>query len=273
MRQKDLGLAEKRELNISNHSEKLSSDSCEQCGALLTPISFELFGDEIVLRPVCECRLKELEERERKARINEVHHLLRQQGLENGLYARMTLEKWEYRDASCEAVADKLKGYIQTAHLGARNWLYLFGDYGLGKTHLAVSALKHLCLKREWEPLLVRWSEYCTRIQQSWQSSSPESEYDLWQRARNVTLLLLDDIDKRAPTEWALGKLYELIDYRSLRLLPTILTANRNFEDLSSFWSRNEQLQDLAGAIVSRIVGQLSDVIEFSGRDYRFGNF
>jgi len=84
---------------------------------------------------------------------------------------------------------------------------------------------------------------------------------------------VLDDIDKRAPTEWALGKFYELIDYRCLRLLPTILTANRNLEELSSFWSRNEQTQDLAGAIVSRMVGQLSEVIEFSGRDYRFGNF
>jgi DNA replication protein DnaC len=118
----------------------------------------------------------------------------------------------------------------------------------------------------------VRWSEYCTRIQQSWQSSSADSEYDLWRRATNVTLLVLDDVDKRAPSEWALGKLYELIDHRYLRGLPTILTANRCFEDLSSFWSRNEQLQDLAGAIVSRIVGQLSDVIEFSCRDYRFGS-
>jgi DNA replication protein DnaC len=120
--------------------------------------------------------------------------------------------------------------------------------------------------------MLVRWSEYCTCIQQSWQSSSADSEYDLWHRARNATLLVLDDIDKSAPSEWALGRLYELIDHRCLLLLPTILTENRCFEDLSSFWSRNEQLQDLAGAIVSRIVGQLSDVIEFSGRDYRFGS-
>jgi DNA replication protein DnaC len=183
----------------------------------------------------------------------------------------MSLNHWEYRDPSCEAVAEKLKTYIQSAHLGARNWLYLFGGYGLGKTHLAVSALKHLCLNREWEPFLVRWSEYCSRIQQSWQNPSVDTEYDLWQRPTNATLLVLDDIDMRAPTEWALGRLFELIDRRYLRRLPTILTANRSLERLTDFWSRNEQTQDLAGAIVSRIVGQLSAVIEFSGRDYRYG--
>lgn len=273
MTPKDAGPTEMTELSTSNHSEKLSRDSCEGCGAPLMLISLKLFGDEIVLRPACECRLKELEERERQARIDELRHLLQREGLEGGLYARMTIEKWEYRDVPSKAVAEKLQRYLHSVHLGGRNWLYLFGDYGLGKTHLAVSALKYLCLSREWEPLLVRWSEYCTRIQQSWQSSSPDREYDLWHRARNVTLLVLDDIDKRAPTEWALGKFYELIDHRCLRLFPTILTANRNLEELSSFWSRNEQTQDLAGAIVSRMVGQLSEVIEFSGRDYRFGNF
>ncbi len=262
----------KKEPNISNHSEKPSSASCEACGAPLAPISFELFGEEIVLRPVCECRIQELEERERRGRRSELCWLIRQQGLEDGLYARMSLDEWKYRDPSSEAVAEKLKGYVQSAHLGARNWLYLFGGYGLGKTHLAVSALKHLCLNREWEPFLLRWSEYCSRVQQSWQSSTGESEYDLWRRPTNVTLLVLDDIDMRSPTEWALGKLFELIDHRYRHRLPTILTANRSLERLTDFWSRNEQTRDLAGAILSRIVGQLSAVIEFTGRDYRYGS-
>ncbi len=119
---------------------------------------------------------------------------------------------------------------------------------------------------------MVRWSEYCSRIQQSWQGSSVDSEFELWRAATNVTLLVLDDIDKRASSEWALGKLYELIDQRYVLHLPTVLTANRNLEKLAAFWSRNEQMKDLAGAIVSRIIGQMSAVIEFSGRDYRFGN-
>lgn len=255
-----------------DQSEKLLSGSCEHCGSPLTLISLEVFGEEIILRPACECRLKEREERERKAHMEELHRLIRQQGLESGLYAQMTFEGWQNGDPICEAIAEQLRSYLQSVRLGTRNWLYLYGSYGLGKTHLAVAALKHLCLDRQWKPLMVRWSEYCSRIQQSWQGSSVDSEFELWRAATNVTLLVLDDIDKRASSEWALGKLYELIDQRYVLQLPTVLTANRNLEKLAAFWSRNEQMKDLAGAIVSRIIGQMSAVIEFSGRDYRFGN-
>lgn len=255
-----------------DQSEKPLSGSCEHCGSPLTLISLKVFGEEIVLRPACECRLKEREERERKEHMEELHRLIRQQGLESGLYAQMTLDGWEDRDLTCQAIAEQLRSYLQSVHLRTRNWLYLYGGYGLGKTHLAVAALKHLCLDRQWKPLMVRWSEYCSRIQQSWQGSSVDSEFELWRAATNVTLLVLDDIDKRASSEWALGKLYELIDHRYVLQLPTVLTANRNLEKLAAFWSRNEQMKDLAGAIVSRIIGQMSAVIEFSGRDYRFGN-
>lgn len=272
MTQEDLEPVKMKMLNTTDQSEKPLSGSCEHCGSPLALISFKLFGEEIVLRPACECRLRELEERERQARIEELHRQIRQQGLENGLYARMNLEEWEDRDAICGEVADKLRSYLQSVHLGTRNWLYLHGGYGLGKTHLAVAALKYLCLDRQWKPLMVRWSEYCSRIQQSWQSGNVDSEFELWRTATNVTLLVLDDIDKRASSEWALGKLYELIDHRYVRQLPTVLTANRNLEMLTAFWSRNEQMKDLAGAIVSRVIGQLSAVIEFAGRDYRFGN-
>lgn len=63
----------------------------------------------------------------------------------------------------------------------------------------------------------------------------------------------------------ALGKLYELVDQRYLHCLPTILTANRNLEALSTYWGKTEPMQGLARAIVSRIVGQLAAVIQILG--------
>jgi DNA replication protein DnaC len=269
MREKDLGTLEKMTLSIVSPSKRPSSDSCEHCGSPLTRMSLKVFGEEIVLRPACECRLRELEEREKRARVEELRLSIRRQGLEEGLYARMSLKEWECRDLSCEEAAKKLEVYLNRVRHGERNWLYLFGAHGLGKTHIAVAALKYLCLERQWEPLLVRWSEYCSRIQQSWHSQEAESEYQLLRKASNLTLLVLDDIDKRASSEWALGKLFELIDHRYLRQLPTILTANRSLEALLTYWERNEQTQDLARAIISRIMGQLLGVIEFSGQDYR----
>ncbi|HOV88043.1 MAG TPA: ATP-binding protein [Syntrophobacteraceae bacterium] len=234
-------------------------------------IRIELFGETITLRPACECRLKDLEEREKAARIANLCGLIRAQGLDDGLYAQMSLESWKRHDSSSEEAAKKLEAYLRNVGHGARNWLFLYGDYGLGKTHLAVSALRYLCLNRQWEPLFIKWSEYCGRIQQSWNDPAADSEYDLWRKPANVPLLVLDDIDKRASSEWALGKLYDLIDHRYVRRLPTILTANRGIEALAGFWGRSPQMKDLSRAITSRIVGQLSAAIEFSGKDYRLG--
>jgi DNA replication protein DnaC len=203
--------------------------------------------------------------------LHDLRRMMHRQGLQDGRYARMNLKNWEFRNASCEAIAKKLKRYLDNVQLDARNWLFLFGGYGLGKTHLAVSALKHLSLDRQWEVQIVRWSEYCSLIQQSWHAPDAESEYALWRRAAKVTLLVLDDIDKRTSSDWALGKLYELIDHRYIRQLPTILTANRCIEALADYWAKSESMNGLAHAIISRIIGQLSSAIEFSGSDYRLG--
>lgn len=252
-----------------NPSETRSSDSCGHCGRPIEVMSFELFGEVITLRPACECRLKDLEEREKAARIANLRGLIRAQGLDDGVYAQMSLDTWQSRDSSSEEAARKIEAYLRSVGHGARNWLFLYGDYGLGKTHLAVSALRYLCLNRQWEPLFIKWSEYCSRIQQSWNDPAADSEYDLWRGPAKVPLLVLDDMDKRGSSEWALGKLYDLIDHRYVRRLPTILTANRGLEALSTFWGRSQQMKDLSRAITSRIVGQLFAVIELTGRDQR----
>lgn len=269
MTQKKLDRAEKKIPYTFNRLETLSSDSCEYCGEPLILIRFKVFDQEITLRPACECRIREQEEREEQARLEELRRNMRQQGLEDGLYAHMRLDQWENRDASAKSAAKKLESYLDNVQHGVKNWLYLFGGYGLGKTYLGVSALHFLCLERRWEPLLIRWSEYCSRIQQVRHDANAGSEYDLWCDAVNARVLVLDDIDKRASSEWALGKLFELVDHRYLYQLPTVLIANRGIEELAGFWGKTELMQDLASAIISRILGQLLSVIEFSGNDFR----
>ena len=234
-------------------------------------MAFEIFGKEITLTPACECRIREQKEREKKVRLDDLYCQIREQGLESGRCAAMTLCNWDHRGESCKEAARRLETYLRGVHPGKRNWLYLHGNYGLGKTHLAVASLKYLALNRQWDPLMVRWAEYCSKIQQGWQSNHAElDEYHLWQKAMKTTLLVLDDIDKRASSEWALGKLYELIDYRYIHRMPTILTANRSLEMLTDYWGgKSEQAMDLAHAIVSRIIGQLAVVIGLTGQDRR----
>lgn len=171
----------------------------------------------------------------------------------------MTLESWQDR-----GIEGKIHAYIEKVGGRGKNWLYLHGPYGLGKTHLAVATARQLAYDRQWGPALVRWAEYCSKIQQSWSDKGIQGD---WQLARACKVLVIDDLDKKDATRWSLGQLFELIDYRYTAQAPTIFTANRPIKELSQRWMAADP--DAAKAIISRIVGQLMTAVEFRGKDFR----
>jgi len=53
-----------------------------------------------------------------------------------------------------------------------------------------------------------------------------------FEELRNVSLLVLDDLGAHNATGWAVEKLFQIIDYRYIRKLPTVVTTNLDLEDL-----------------------------------------
>jgi DNA replication protein DnaC len=79
------------------------------------------------------------------------------------------------------------------------------------------------------------------------------------ERALRADLLILDDLGAEKPTEWALEKIYQLVNLRYESLRPMIATTNL---DLNS-------LERLLG---ERTFGRLIEMclpVEVSGEDYR----
>jgi len=189
--------------------------------------------------------------------------LLQRRGFQSGKYARMTFGSWRDHPIILETV----EAYMESLELKDRNWLYLYGKNGLGKTHIAIATARHKAIECQWDPAIIRWAEYCSLIQHSWHDTSVKVD---WNMIRRAVVLVLDDIDKKAATEWALGKLYEVIDYRYINELPTIITANRSILELSTLWNKTKEIENLSHAIISRIIGQLAKVLHFKGQDYRF---
>ena len=66
-----------------------------------------------------------------------------------------------------------------------------------------------------------------------------------------------------------LAHLYNIVDYRYIRQLPTIITANRSMAELCRFWDENKGGSDLSMAIISRIMGQLAKIVHMSADDIR----
>jgi len=243
-----------------------TKESCKHCGNRLTIIKIKGFdgaGKERSLAVVCECVREEQRRKERKLQDEKMMQLFFKRGFQTGRYALMTLTNWQERGTGSE-ISEAATHYIRSVGLNQPNWLYLFGAYGVGKTHIAVALTRRIAFDRRWEPALYRWGEYCSLIQQSWHDKRIQIDWNLTRYAR---ILVLDDIDKKTATRWALSQLYDIIDYRYINNLPTVITANRSIIELTKFW--NNESEDLCRAIISRIVGQLAKVVHFEGEDYR----
>lgn len=261
---------------------------CDYCGAEVEPICADAFDPPRWGPGSCNCQQSRdhyaqvaREDAETK-RSNEIQGLLDGAGLTNGRAGRMSFETWEAdrnRPDSSLGVGKAL-AYARKVQRDGRNWLFLHGPYGVGKTHLAIAILRELVIRRRWRARMVVWPEHCAAVQESWDGGNGPTEGQLWNRMRNATVLLIDDLDKRQPSAWALGKLYEIIEMRYSKERPTIITANRNLEQLSDMWRnvwlgkskgwQTQQIRDAGGAIVSRVGGQLWGVIEMTGDDQRW---
>lgn len=241
-------------------------EKCKFCGKPLEVTKMRLpFGDkpESTITLPCECVLDQRKKQEEKNQRHSRLKILHGRGFGSGKYAFMTFKNW--REGNVDAsVLEAVTEYRKSVGLSGRNWLYMHGGHGVGKSHLSVALARAISLDRGWSTAIFPWTQYCGQIQQSWNDKEVVVDRPL---IKDSTLIVLDDIDKKAGHQWALSELYDVIDQRYLKNLPTVITANRSIKELSSYWSKEQE--DLCRAIISRIMGQLIKIIHIKGADYR----
>lgn len=255
--------------------------TCLDCLALVEPFAWT-FGNKTryIRREFCDCvagrilqaaREKDIADDEREACSEQ---LIFRSGLNAPEYHRFRFDTWDkQRNAPWSGkAADNVGCYVDQVKAFSGNWLYLHGNYGLGKTHLAIAALRKIAAIRLWEPHIVVWPELCQATKESWdRGSGSVTEAHLWGPVKRAKILLIDDLDKTPTAEWAMGKLFVLINERSMKGKPTIITANHSVTDLQAKWSasRKPHVNDTGMAVLSRIIGELWGLVEFKGSDQR----
>jgi len=129
--------------------------------------------------------------------------------------------------------------------------LLLMGPCGVGKTHLAVSALKEIVL-RGHSGLFYDYRELLKEIQDSYNPESQSTEMTVLEPVLKTDLLLLDDVGSSKPSLWALETVGHILNTRYNEKRVTLLSTN--FLDAEQ--------SESAGALPPRTLGGRGPIIE-----------
>jgi DNA replication protein DnaC len=80
--------------------------------------------------------------------------------------------------------------------------------------------------------MLISVSDLLDHLRATFGSNSMVSLDRRFEEIRSTPLLVLDALGEQSPTPWANEKLFQLIDYRHLNKLPTVITTAKYIEDL-----------------------------------------
>lgn len=121
------------------------------------------------------------------------------------------------------------------ATAGERSVL-LWGDLGLGKTSLAVAAMRRRVELARCAALFVTTIDLLDAIRRTY-GDSDVSEAEVLSSARTVPLLVLDDIGRERIQpgergEWVRERLFAIVNHRQINHLATIYTSNKDIEEL-----------------------------------------
>ena len=152
----------------------------------------------------------------------------------------------------------------------------MVGRCGVGKTHLAVSALRRLTEKGV-HCLFCDYRELLKEIQNSYNPSVQATELEVLRPIFDVEVLLLDDLGAVKPSEWVWDTVSLILNARYNTNSTTLITTNfelgesESNADLTPVQAavRQETLRDRIGErMVSRLC-EMCRIVIVPGRDYR----
>jgi len=115
---------------------------------------------------------------------------------------------------------EEVKSWVEKQ---SKSSIFLFGQHGVGKTTMAVAALKE-CLKAGRNGLFSSVGMLIDRLREDERDVGNES--NVLSSLIDLDVLVLDDLGRARPTAFALDRFFLLLDQRQMWKRPTIFTSN-----------------------------------------------
>lgn len=116
-------------------------------------------------------------------------------------------------------------------------WITLMGPNGCGKTHLA-SAISNKVLAAGRSVFFAVVPDLLDDLRSSFAPEAETGYHELFEEVRTAELLVLDDLGAQRSAQWAEEKLYQIVNYRTLMGLPTIVTTDQAIDKLQAAYPR-----------------------------------
>ena len=202
---------------------------------------------------------------ERERRAAAVAELLHQVGANPWEHGHATLLNFDMAEAGAAPVA-ATRAFLDAVLTAGRytpvTGLYLFGDTGPGKTHLAVAAARALLLEPRIDPDEIVFDHALTLIGEIQDTySTGASTKAVIDRRINARVWILDDLGTEAPSDDVARRLTEIFTQRALR--PTLVTSNVSPDQLEKRHASLSRVQ-------SRLGPRYFRTVHVKGRDRRF---
>lgn len=191
---------------------------------------------------------------------------------------REQLDSWHRSLSQAKLVVER---FADEFPVGSEHGLLLMGPCGVGKTHLAIAALKKIVL-RSHSGLFYDYRELLKQIQDSYNPDSQSTEMGVLEPVLRTELLVLDDLGSSKPSLWALETVGHILNTRYNEKRVSLLTTNfldNNFDaNPDGAPSRvaglrsptiEDTLTDRVGKRIRSRLYEMCRTVEISASDYR----
>ena len=171
---------------------------------------------------VVPCRCRERELKEKKAEYLEKYSNL-------GSLSQLNFDNLSPKGRAADAISQERFARIYQAAKafadGPEGWLVFLGPSGCGKTHLACAIANH-CLSLGEPVFYTGTADFLDHLRSAFNPTSDTAYDELFEKVKNVPLLVLDDLALESASPWARERLEQLLNHRFNTRLATVITTD-----------------------------------------------
>lgn len=208
-------------------SEYMGEDGLLHCSVCHKAVQFraEFAGIKKIVRCICDCKRKELEEYENRKKQEEIERMRRI------CFEEANMANWNFAndDRQNARISDAMQRYVENFPEFRREGkgLLLYGTVGTGKSYHA-ACIANALIDRGYSCLMTNFARLTNKIQGMF-----EGKQEYIDSLNKYSLLIIDDLGVERKTEYMAEQVYNIIDARYRSGLPFIITTNLTWEELT----------------------------------------